>query len=137
LLMPGMWVKHPVSVKARVTPELKRRLASEVQEAMKRLDIEVGQLDFQARRVQHDAEKQSALPAVQKQLEQEKQKRLERRQELVAKLRDIARLEDGTEIQQGTVEGMSEIVPGTDWTGIHSTEIVVEDGKVVEIRGGK
>ncbi len=135
--MPGMWVKHPVTVKARVTPELKKRLAAEVQEAMKRLDIEVGQLDFQAKRVQYDTEKQNAQPAIQKQLEQEKQKRLERRQELVAKLRDIARLEDGTEIHQGTVEGLSEVATGTDWTGIHSTEIVVEDGKVVEIRGGK
>ena len=135
--MADLWIKHSVSVKARVTPELKKRLASEVQEAMKRLDIEVGQLDFQAKRAQYEAEKQNAPPATHKQIEAEKQKRLEKRSELVARLRDIARLEDGTEIHQGTAEGLSEVAPGTDWDKIHSTEIVVEDGKVVEIRSGK
>jgi hypothetical protein len=135
--MPRLWIKHPVSVRARVTPELKKRMAFEVQESMKRLDIEVGQLDFQARRAQSEAEKQNAPPGIQKQLEAEKQKRLEKRSELVARLRDIARLEDGTEILQGTVEGFSPADMGTDWDSLYSTEIVIEDGKVVEIRSAK
>ncbi|MDP2858261.1 MAG: YlqD family protein [Bacillota bacterium] len=135
--MPELWIKHPVSVKARVTPELKKRMASEVQESMKRLDIEVGQLDFQAKRAQFEAEKQNAPPVLQKQLEVEKQKRLEKRSELVGRLRDIARLEDGTEINQGTVEALSQAEPGTDWDRLYSTEIVLEDGRVVEIRSGK
>jgi hypothetical protein len=133
--MPALWVKHPVSVKARVTPELKKHMALDVQESMRRLDIETGQLDFQIKRLAFEAEKQPAQPAVQKQLEAEKQKRLERRAELIARLREIWKLEDGTEISQGTVEGMTAVSVGSDWDSLSRAEIVVEDGKVVEVRG--
>lgn len=134
--MPGLWIKHPITVKARVTPDLKKRMALEIQEAMRRLDLEIGQLDFQQKRLSSEAEKQAGQAGLRQQLESEKQKRLEKRAELVSRLRDIARLEDGTEIVQGTIEGMSQVVVGTDWDALFRREIVIEDGKVVEVRGG-
>jgi 2-keto-4-pentenoate hydratase/2-oxohepta-3-ene-1,7-dioic acid hydratase in catechol pathway len=55
---------------------------------------------------------------------------------VIRELKEIARLEPGTEIVRGTVQGTVEVRPGDDWLRLLSAEIVLEDGRVVEIREG-
>jgi len=135
--LSGLWVKHPITVKARVTPELKVSMASEIQDAVRRIELEINQLDFQMKRVSGvDALKRESQ-AIRQEIEVERQKRVERRTELIARLKDIGKLADGAEVPQATVEGFSAVETGTEWDSLFSAEVLLEDGKVVEIRRGR
>lgn len=137
--MTSVFVRHPLTVRVRVTPDFKKRMAAEIQESMKRLDIEIGQLDFQQKRFSFDQDKHKEMPpqsqSLKQQLEAEKQKRLEQRSELLGRLKEVAKLQDGTEIVQGTAEAMSPISVGSQWDMLTRIEVVIEDTRVVEIRG--
>ncbi|MCR4398391.1 MAG: YlqD family protein [Firmicutes bacterium] len=128
-------INRPVQVRARVTDKLKRQLAAEIQETIRRLDLELQQIEFQARRVA-DADKSGGQQsqAVRQHLELERQKRLERKGSLVERLKEIAKLEIGSEILQGTAEGPVNVSPGDRWDDISQAAIILEDGIVVDIR---
>jgi len=134
-----LFIRHAVTVKARVTPDLKKRLAADIQESLKRLDIEIGQLDFQHKRLVFDLRQKQESGTdsdALRQLEAEKQKRLAQRSELLQRLKEIAKLEDGTLVVQGAADAISMVEVGFDWDELARAEIVIEDGKVVGIRGG-
>ena len=75
--MDNMTLKCPVTIKAKVTEDLKNRLAAEIQEGIKKADIELQQIEFHAKRVMAEQAKQDAqgLVALRQQIEEEKQKR--------------------------------------------------------------
>lgn len=125
-------VRRPITVKVRVTENFQKAMGAQLQEAVRRLDAELAQIDAQVKRVDADG----ADRAVLQQLSAERQKRLERRAKLVEDLKELARLAPGAEIVQGTIEGPVEVRVGDDWDRLFSAEIVVEDGKVVAIREG-
>jgi len=132
-----LWVRHPIEIKARVTPELKKAMAAEIQDSIKRLDIEVGQLEFQMRRGAVEAERREPQASqLRREIESEKQKRINRKNEMILQLKEIGRLEDGTEIKRGAAEGLSQVEPGAEWESLLSAEVLIEDGKVVEVRRG-
>lgn len=128
-------ITRPVQVRARVTDGLKKQLAAEAQEALKKTELEIQQLEFQIRRL---AEMEKAgtpqAQALRQHFESEKQKRLERKSALLERIKEIARLEMGSEIVQGTVEGAAPVEVGNSWEKIVSAAILIEDGVVVEIR---
>jgi hypothetical protein len=103
-----------VTVKSRVTPNLRSQLAAETQKAMRELD----------REVEHAGEK-------------ERSEMMARREDLVRQLKDVAKLENGQEVLRGQVQGFYELKVGDIWPEALSCEIVVEDGRVVAIREGK
>lgn len=133
-----MIIHRSITVKARVTEELKLRIARELHEAIQQIEFETQKLEFQARRMLSQLEKQNPqqAQAFRQQLELEKQKRIEKKESLLEKLKEIADLEMGSEVVQGTVEGPYEVQIGDDWNSLLNAEILLEDGKVVEIRGG-
>lgn len=112
-------INRPVTVKAVVTPELRRQLAADLQSALARLDAEIAQLEAQ----------DSRTPAA-----AETRKRQQQREQLLGRMRELARLEEGQELVQGTVDGTVQVRPGDDWARLFSAEIVLKDGRVVAIR---
>lgn len=128
--MTGIMIKRAVTVKARMTEKLKRKMAFELQEALRRLDLELKELDLRLRPVASNKNQ------VQAEMEEERARRLEQKAALLEKLRLLARLELGTEVVQGSLEGMVELSPGDNWERVTAAEIVLEDGVVVEIRNG-
>ncbi|MGE5484667.1 MAG: YlqD family protein [Ignavibacteriales bacterium] len=128
-------ITRPVQVRARVTDHLKKQLAADVQEALKKVELEVQQLDFQMKRVA-EMEKGGApqAPVLKAHLEGERQKRLERKSGLLENLKEIANLELGSEVVQGTVEGLAQVEVGVRWDRITQASILLENGVVVEIR---
>jgi len=132
-------IRRPVQIRARVTPTLKKTLAAEIQDALKRVELELQQLDFQARRLTPEFERSSPQQAqtLRAHLETERQKRQEKKAALLERLKEVARLEEGTEIVQGNVEGTVEVGVGDRWEEVMSAAIVLEDGVVVEIRDGR
>lgn len=110
-----MLIARAVTVKSRVTPNLRAQLVAETQKAMREADA--------------DLEKAMA--------EEERRQILERKEGLVRQLKDVARFQDGQEIVRAQVQGFYDLRVGDVWPLVLSCEIVVEDGRVVAIREGR
>lgn len=136
-LMNGITITRPVIVKVRVTGGYKKSLAAELREAAVRLDVQIRQLDLQHRRLTEMENKNSPeiLGSLQ-QIDMERQKILESKKRLSDRLRELGSLTEGQEVVHGRVESLVDIKAGDDWGGLMSVELVLEDGKVVEIRQG-
>lgn len=130
----AVFIQRPVTVKARVTEALKKRLAAEFQESLRQAEAESAQLEAQLKRLTEPAEGGSERRAAVERLEAERQKRAEQKDRLLDNLKELARLELGAEITQGTVQGLVQVKAGDDWDRVFQAEIVVEDGRVVAIR---
>ncbi|RYD02749.1 hypothetical protein N752_23500 [Desulforamulus aquiferis] len=71
-------ITRPVLVKVRVTDSYKRALVQELQQSAGKLELEIQQLDFQAKKLLEIAKKNPAgAEAARVQLEQEKHRRLD------------------------------------------------------------
>lgn len=134
--MENITLKCPVTIKAKVTEELKKQLAAEIQDAIKKADLELQQIDFHAKRMLSEQVKQDAqgLVALRQQIDAEKQKRLDFKNHMLEKLKETAQLEIGSEIAQGTMERVVTLSVGDDLHKIMGTEILLEDGKVIAFR---
>lgn len=133
----SLTVLRPITLKARVTENLKSRMTAELKSAVELLDRELQEIDSQGKRMQLTAQlsPQQQL-ALRQTLEFEKNKRLEQKDELKARMEDVQNLRLGQEIAQGTIQGPVEIEVGTDWEATLDVEVLLEDGKVVSIRKG-
>lgn len=129
-------IKRTIVVKAKVTEEFKKQMASELQDAIRNLDAELQQLDFQEKRMVLELERKnlSAIPAARQQVEKERQKRMQARTRLTEQLKSMGQLAIGSEVAQGTLESITEINVGDDWNDIFGIEVVVCDNKIIEIR---
>ncbi len=134
--MDSMTLKCPVTIKAKVTEELKQRLIAETEEALQGVDLELQQIEFHAKRLLAEQAKQDAqgLVALRQQIEAEKQKRLEFKNEMLAKLKATQELELGSEIVRGQLERVVDVKVGDDLNKIMGSEILLEDGKVLAFR---
>jgi len=134
--MDSITLKCPVTIKAKVTEELKKHLAAEIQENIKKADMELQQIEFHAKRVMAEQAKQDAqgLVALRQQIDGEKQKRLDFKNHMLDKLKETAQLELGAEIVQGTLERLVEVKVGDDLPKLLNAEILLEDGKVIAFR---
>lgn len=134
--MESITLKCPVTIKAKVTEELKKQLAAEIQDGIKKADLELQQIDFHAKRMLSEQAKQDAqgLVALRQQIDAEKQKRLDFKNHMLEKLKETAQLEVGAEITQGTMEQTVTVSIGDDLHKIMGTEILLEDGKIIAFR---
>ena len=134
--MDSMTLECPVTIKAKVTEELKQRLIAETEEALQGVDLELQQIEFHAKRLLAEQAKQDAqgLVALRQQIEAEKQKRLEFKNEMLAKLKATQELELGSEIVRGQLERVVDVKVGDDLNKIMGSEILLEDGKVLAFR---
>ncbi|WP_371371290.1 YlqD family protein [Sporomusa aerivorans] len=132
----NLTIKCPVTVKAKVTEELKAHLAAEIQEAIKKADVELQQIEFHAKRMMTEQAKQDAqgLIALRQQIDAERQKRLDFKNHMLEKLKETAQLEIGAEIVQGTMDRVVTVNVGDDLHKIMATEILLEDGKIIAFR---
>ena len=129
--MDSMTLKCPVTIKAKVTEELKQRLTAETEEALQGVELELQQIEFHAKRLLAEQAKQDAqgLVALRQQIEAEKQKRLEFKNEMLAKLKATQELELGSEIVRGQLERVVDVKVGDDLNKIMCFDILLEDGK--------
>lgn len=129
-------LKCPVTIKAKVTESLKKQLTSDIEEAIKRADTELQQIDFQGKRALAEQAKQDAqgLVGLRQQINAEMQKRIDFKAQMEAKLKETIELEIGVEIVQGTLEQFVTLGMGDDLNQAMSTEILLEDGKIIALR---
>jgi hypothetical protein len=134
--METITIKCPVTIKAKVTEDLKKQMAAEIQEAIKKADMELQQIEFHEKRVMAEQARQDAqgLVALRQQINGEKQKRIDFKNHMLEKLKETAQLENGSEIVQGTLERTVEVSIGDNLRQIMNTEILLEDGKILAFR---
>ena len=134
--MDRMTLKCPVTIKAKVTDELKRKMIAEIQDGIKKVDLEVQQVEFQGKRMLTEQAKVDAqgLPALRQQIDMERQKRLDFKNHLLQQLKETEAIENGSEVVQGKLERLVEIKVGDDMQSIMNAEILLEDGKIVAFR---
>lgn len=135
--MESITITRPVIIKVRVTEGYKKALAEELRDASARLDAQIRQLDFQHRRLSEMENKNSPeIAGSLQQIDVERKKVLDSKKRLADRLREVGSLTGGQEVVHGRVESFVDIKVGDQWDSLMSAELVLEDGKVVEIRQG-
>ncbi len=142
--MDSISLKVPVTIKAKLTEKLKTKILTDLEEAIKRTELELQQMDIQEKRVMQ--ENQPANPeqptmeevqryqAIQAHFGEERNKRLQFREESLARKEEMEKMVIGAEIVQGTLEHQVEVHVGDDMREIMNVEVLVEDDKVIAIR---
>ncbi|MCX7970709.1 MAG: YlqD family protein [Negativicutes bacterium] len=128
-------VKIPIAVKARVTEDLKQQIAAELQDNIRKIDLELQQIEFQSKRMLAEQARADAtgLVALRQQIDAEKQKRLEMRNQLLERIKEAGQLELGGEILQGTLDRVVEVGIGDDIGALTQQYILLENGRIIEI----
>ena len=139
--MDSISLKVPVTVKAKLTEKLKANILEELENNIKRAELEIQQINIQERRTIEEnkpdagtAEGAQQLHAIQQHFGMERQKRLEFRAQSLERKEETEKLAIGAEIVQGTLERQVEVHVGDNMRELMNVEVLVEDDKIIAIR---
>ena len=133
--MATITLQRPVIIKTIVTESFKRLYIADLEEAVKRVDAIMQQIDVQSRRFDLERQVTPQTRNVRAQLELERQRQEATRLELQARLREAQELQLNSEFVQGSIEGLVQVAVGDNlFDKISRTEVIVKDGIVLEIR---
>lgn len=133
--MTSITVQRPVVIKTIVTESFKRLYVQDLEDAIKRVEAIMQQIDVQARRFELERQVTPQARALRQQLELERARQDATRAELQARLREAQEMQLNEEFVQGTIEGTVEVSVGDNlFDKISRTELIVKDGIVLEIR---
>ena len=140
--MDNISLKVPVTVKAKLTEKLKETILKELEQNIKQAEMEIQQINTQERRVIEENHPDVETPegaqqmnAIQQHFGIERQKRLEFRAQSLEKKEEMEKLAIGAEIVQGTLDRQVEVHVGDNMRDIMNVEVLVEDDKIIAIRG--
>ena len=140
--MDSISLKMPVTIKARLTEKLREKMIKELDEGISRAQLEVQQIELQANRTIQENEVPEPtvtdiqrLNMIKQHFGEERQKRLDFIAESQQRREDAQKLVLGAEIVQGTLERQVEVHVGDDMRELMNVEVLVEDDKIVAIRG--
>jgi len=133
--MGAITVQRPIVIKTIVTESFKRLYVQDLEDAIRRVEAIVQQIDVQFRRFELERQVTPQSRALRQQLDLERARQEAARAELQARLREAQELELNSEFTQGTIEGTVDIAVGDNlFDKISRTEVIVKDGIVLEIR---
>jgi len=131
-------LKRVVMVKAIVTDAFKNNLIQELERAIRNLDAQAQQMDFQAKTYMEDLKKKgmvSQMTSFKHQLDEEKGRQAAAKADLTAKIEEAKKLVLNTEFIQGPLEGPITVKNGDNlYKKIGAAEIIVKDGVIQELR---
>ncbi|MDQ0204205.1 YlqD family protein [Pectinatus haikarae] len=134
--MESITLQCPITVKAKVTEKFKTDMLHNLNRQIEKVDAEVSHIEKDMKKVlseQNTGDVQRVSMLLQR-MEEEKQKRLSYKDNLLNKITDTEELEIGAEVVQGTLQRLVEIKIGDTMPEIMNTELLVEDGKIIEMR---
>ena len=140
--MDSISLKMPVTIKAKLTEKLREQRIKELDEGISRAQVERQQREIQAKRAIQENEVPEPtvtdiqrLNMIKQHFGEERQKRLDFIAGSQQRREDAQRLVWGAEIVQGTLERQVEVHVGDDMRELMNVEVLVEDDKIVAIRG--
>ena len=131
--MDSIKVKVPVTIKAKLTEKLKARMLDEFTKVAEQMDLENKQISIDRQRELDNHPEQGAEIA--RFFGNEISQRQRRREEALVRKETLEKLAIGAEIVQGTLEHEVELKIGSDMREVMNVEVLVEDDKVIAIRG--
>ncbi|MCD5407630.1 MAG: YlqD family protein [Desulfotomaculum sp.] len=134
--MQSITITRPVIIKVKVTESYKKTVVLELQKSVQRLETELQQLEFQNKKLSIAPVKpnQQEATVAKQQIQSEIAARWQKKQNLLQKIKAVGQLTPGIEVVHGRVESLVELKPGDDWNKVMNVEILIEAGKVLEIR---
>ncbi|MCG9968190.1 YlqD family protein [Pelotomaculum terephthalicicum JT] len=134
--MESLTLIRPVLVKVKVTDNYKKNAITELQDAIRRMEVDLQRLDYQEKRLTVDLEKKNpqGVAAARQHLGQERQRMEENRHKLIDRLKEVGELPLGSEVFYGKMESPVEIKVGDDWRRVLGVEIILQDGVITDIR---
>ena len=134
--MDSISLKMPVTVKAKLTERLRKRISDDLTQKIQQVTMELQQIDIEEKRVVQEQAQGNlqTLQAIRQHFAAERQQREAFKAESEQKLADIKKLALGAEILTGQLERQVEIKVGDDFQSMMNVEVLIEDGKVIAIR---
>ncbi len=140
--MDSIVLNMPVTVKAKLTKKLKTKLLKDLDEDIKRAELEMQQLEIEKKRALQEntvlnptAADRQRLDSARQHFESALQKRADFCEQAQQRKDEMEKLVFGAEIIQGTVERQVEVHIGDDMRELMNVEVLVEDDKIIAIRG--
>ena len=140
--MDSIKVTVPVTIKAKLTENFRKKLLENLANNLKQVEYEIQQLNLEEQKVIREVnpdestpEGQNELMAIRNHFAVERNKREEYRAGALEEKSTIEKLGIGAEIEQGTLDRQVEIKIGDDMRDVMNMEVLVEDDKVIAIRG--
>ncbi len=134
--MDSISLKMPVTIKAKLTEKLRKRISDDLSQKLQQVTMELQQIDIEEKRVVQEQAQGNlqALQAIRQHFAAERQQREAFKADAEQKLADIGKLALGAEIVQGQLERQVEVRVGDDFHAMMNVEVLIEDGKVIAIR---
>jgi len=130
-------IKRQVLVKSFVTEDLKRDLIERFNKLIELSEKRISEIVSEEKKLLLTAPtlEPAYLQAVKNKIKEQKEEEERIKENLIKERENIKLLKDGEFYLHGVVEGFVEIKEGDDfWKKIQETEIILKDGKVVEIK---
>ena len=131
--MNKILVTVPVVVKAKLTEKLREHMLNELSKSIDKMDLELKQINIDRQRELNNHPEQGEQ--IVRFFGVEAQKRQHNREEALNRKETLEKLTLGAEIVQGTLEHQIELKVGDNFREIMNMEIVIEDDKIIAIRG--
>jgi hypothetical protein len=131
--MDSISIKVPVTVKAKLTEKLKEHLINDFTKTVEQLELEIKQIEIDRQRELTSNPEQAGR--ISQFFGNEIAQRRQRISEANVRKETVEKLAIGAEITQGTLERQVELKIGDNMREIMNVEVLIEDDKIVAIRG--
>ena len=131
--MDSISIKVPVTIKAKLTEKLKERLINDFTKTAEQMELEIKQIEIDRKRELDNNPDNAAR--IQQFFGNEINQRRQRIAEANMRRETIEKLAIGAEITQGTLERQVELKVGDNMREIMNVEVLIEDDKIIAIRG--
>jgi hypothetical protein len=131
--MDSIKMTMPITVKAKLTEKLRERLVGDLTKNIEQLDLELKQIGIERQRELNEHPEHG--DQIVRFFGAETQKRQQQREEALNRKEYLEKLTEGAEIVQGTLQHQVELKIGDNFRELMNMEILVEDDKIIAIRG--
>lgn len=131
--MDSISIKVPVTVKAKLTEKLKERLINDFTKTAEQMNLEIKQIEIDRKRELDNNPDQAGR--ISQFFGNEIAQRRQRIAEANVRRETVEKLAIGAEITQGTLERQVELKVGDNMREIMNVEVLIEDDKIIAIRG--
>lgn len=135
--MESISLQCPVTIKVKVTEKFRAKALASMEKELAEVELKLSKIDIQKKKFieEHEQENMQQVARVVQQMEIDKAKGMQVKAKIEQDIADMKHFGVGAEIPQGKMQRIVEVKVGDVMPEVLNTEIVVEDGKVIEIRG--
>lgn len=134
--MENISLQCPVTIKVKVTEKFRNKMLDKMNKELEEVNLKLSKIDIQRKKFieEHEQDNPQQVAAIVQRMEVDKAKGLKLRDKLTQDIADMKHLGLGAEIIQGTMHHILNVKVGDKMPEVMNSEIVIEDGKIIEIR---